>query len=311
MLATRWPGPFTDPGWVFEIKWDGVRCVLHWDGERTVLRSRSGNDATARYPELGAFRSERPVVLDGEIVALDGSGLPSFEQLQQRMNLGSASLVATARTEVPISYVVFDVLFDGADLTTEPLEHRQERLRGLELPGPVTVSEVVAGDPDPLWDFVVERGMEGIVAKRLGSGYRPGERSADWRKIGAFRQARAVVGGFTRGEGGRRDAFGALLLGQWDADGLRWVGSVGSGFSDSALRAIRAALDEMVLEDSPFRPTEGMPREATWVQPVLVALVQYKEWTSVGRLRAPSFKGFTEDPISDVTWEREGPAGDR
>ncbi len=307
MLATRWPEPFADDAWVHELKWDGVRILLFWDGERVVLRSRAGNDATARYPELGAFGADRPVVLDGEIVALDESGRPSFERLQQRMNLQSPALVAEAVGAVPISYVVFDVLHDGDPLVELPLEERLARLGAIDLTDPMAVSEPVPGDPAGLWDFVRDRGIEGIVSKRLGSPYRPGQRSPDWRKVTAFRQVRAVVGGFTEGEGGRGDAFGALLLGLWEPDGLRWIGGVGSGFDERALRAIRTALDEMTIAGSPFLEAPSVPGRVRYVTPHLVALVQYKEWTSAGRLRAPSFKGFTDDDPAAITWDAEGP----
>lgn len=203
---------------------------------------------------------------------------------------------------MPISYIVFDVLYDGVDVTHESLECRQERLAGIELPMPMIISKVIPGDPEALWRFVKDRG-----AKRLGSRYRPGERSPDWRKISVFRSVRAVTGGFTPGEGGRAGAFGALLLGLWTGEGLEWIGAVGSGLNDAALAAIRGALDEMVVDESPFLARPDLPRDAAWVHPHLVALVQYKEWTSAGRLRAPSFKGFTDDPVSEVSWEHEGP----
>jgi len=308
MLAVTWPSIFVDDAWGFEIKWDGVRTILGYDGDNVRLRSRAGNDATSRYPELGSFAADRPVVLDGEIVAFDEGGRPSFERIQQRMNLGSARLVDEARTSVPISFAVFDVLFDGRPVVEEPWVERRERLAGIPLPSPFVSSHPVDGDPTDLWDFVLQRGIEGVVGKRLDSPYRPGVRSQEWRKIAAFRNMRAVVGGFTAGEGGRDGTFGALLLGLWTAEGLRWVGAVGSGFKDGDLRAIRGALDDMRMDRSPFLPDEGMPKRVHWVQPQLVAVVRYKEWTSVGRLRAPSFKGFTDDPLAEVTWDREGPS---
>ena len=307
MAASRWPEPFADDAWFFEMKWDGVRALLHWDGHRVTLRSRSGKDATERYADLGTFAAAAPVVLDGEIVSLDDAGRPSFERLQQRMNLQSPSLVAEAVSRVPISYVVFDVLHETNSIIGLPIEERLDRLTGMELPHPMVRSQVVPGDPGALWSFVKERGIEGVVTKRLGSVYRPGQRSPDWRKITAFRRLRAVVGGFTVGEGSRLGAFGALLLGLWDADKLRWIDSVGSGFSDEALRAIRSALDVVTIDDPPFMEVPVAPGRVTWVEPQLVAMVQYKEWTSVGRLRAPSFKGFTDDDLASVTWEAEGP----
>lgn len=306
MAATAWPRVFEDDGWRFEIKWDGVRVLLFYDDGVVKLKSRSGLDATIRYPELTTFRADRATVLDGEIVALDETGRPSFERLQGRMNLSSPALVRSATEQVPITYVVFDVLHDGSTVTSESWAERRQRLERVELSGPIVPSDAVS-EARSLWDFVVERDLEGIVAKRVDSPYRPGKRSPDWRKIASFRTVRAVVGGFTPGEGGRGGAFGALLLGLWEGGRLRWIGSVGSGFSDESLVAIRGALDEMRCEVSPFVEEEAMPRPAMWVTPQLVAMVQYRQWTSAGRLRAPSFKGFTDDPVEAVTWAAEGP----
>lgn len=307
MLASRWPEPFVDAAWIHELKWDGVRALLHWDGERVVLRSRSGNDATARYPELSAFASDLPVVLDGEVVSLDADGRPSFERLQQRMNLQKPALVDEAVLGVPISYVVFDVLHRGDPVVDLPIEQRLSLLEEMALPPAMVRSEVVRGDPSGLWDFVTTRGIEGIVSKRLGSVYRPGRRSTEWRKITAFRQVRAVVCGFTEGEGGRMATFGSLVLGLWRSGSLEWIGSVGSGFSDPDLRAIREALDAMTVAESPLASPAEVPGRPVWVTPRLVALVQYKEWTTANRLRAPSFKGFTDDDQRSVTWAAEGP----
>lgn len=306
MAATPWPRIFEDDEWRFEVKWDGVRILLFAEEESVRLKSRSGKDATLRYPELRSFRSDRATVLDGEIVALDDSGTPSFERLQSRMNLSSPALVSAGVERVPITYVVFDVLHDASSVIAESWSERRERLEALELPDPMVKSDAVV-DAAPLWDFVIERGMEGVVAKRVGSSYRPGKRSPDWRKIASFRTLRAVVGGYTPGERGRAGSFGSLLIGLWEGDRLRWIGSVGSGFSNEALGAIRSALDEMVANRSPFAEPEPMPKGATWVVPQLVAMIQYRQWTRAGRLRAPSFKGFTDDPLEEVTWAAEGP----
>lgn len=309
MLATPWSEPFTDPEWGFEVKWDGVRTLLYFDGAGVQLRSRSGLDVTGTYPELGDFRPDAPVVLDGEIIALDENGRPSFGQLQQRMNISAANLVAEAMSSTPISYMVFDVLhYAGSPTLSMSWTERREILASLRLEPPFLVSEAIAEDPSDLWQFVTERNLEGIVAKRRGSRYRPGERTPDWRKITTTRTVRAVVGGFTQGDGGRSHSFGALLLGLWSDEGLRWIGSVGTGFSDSDLGKIRVALDEMVLDRPPFIPNPDMPKNVTWVFPQLVAMVEYKEWTAVGRLRAPVFKGFTDDPPGSVDWVSEGPS---
>ncbi len=307
MLAVRWEAPFAGDNWGFEIKWDGVRTVLYTDAGAVRLRSRAGNDTTATYPELTRFDPGRPMILDGEVVALDEAGRPSFERLQQRMNVSAPALVATKAADVPITYVVFDLLYDGEPLLELPWRERRDRLAAVDLPAPFVRSEPVDRDPEPLWRFVNERGIEGIVAKRLASPYRPGTRSGDWRKISVFRSVRAVVGGFTVGDGRRTGSFGSLVLGLYDGDDLRWVGSVGSGFSDEELSAIRSALDEMTTAESPFAGRVEALRPVTWVHPQLVAVVQYKEWTVAGRLRAPSFKGFTSDIPTAITWQSEGP----
>jgi bifunctional non-homologous end joining protein LigD len=306
MLATSWKVPFSDPDWRFEVKWDGVRALLYADQDTVVLRSRSGRDITGVYPELAGYSSPRSCVLDGEIIAFGDGGRPSFEVLQQRMNMSEARAVDAARF-IPVSYVVFDVLYDGNDLTEMALEERAERLDLLELPSPMVRSEVTAGEGKALYRAVVDRGLEGVVAKQLGSPYRSGVRSPEWRKIPNVRVLRGVVGGFTPGERGRSTSFGSLLLGLWDGPRLRWVGAVGTGFTDEALAAIRTALDEMKVEVSPFADDPGLP-PATWVEPRLVARVEFKEWTRAGRLRAPSFKGFLSDPVEEVTWEAEGPS---
>ncbi len=309
MLAVRWPEPFADADWGFEIKWDGVRVVMRFDGEAVGLHSRAGNDVTTKYPELGAFHAARPLILDGEVVAFDEAGRPSFERLQSRMNLAVGLASVPPPRLVPIVYVVFDVLYDGVPVLDLPWRRRRALLESMEMPAPFVRTDVVDRDPSALWELVKERGIEGIVAKRHDSQYRPGVRSPHWRKITAFRHARAVVGGYTPGEGGRVGTFGSLLLGLWTPDGLRWVGAVGSGFSDAELRAIRNALDRMRVVDSPFLPDAGLPQGAVWVVPQLVAMVQHKEWTAAGRLRGPSFEGFTDDDPATMRWETEGPEG--
>ncbi len=305
MLATRWERLFTDPGWVYELKWDGVRTIATFDGTSTRLRSRAGNDSTSRYPEVARFGADRPLVLDGEIVAFDTRGRPSFEAIQQRMNLGSPAAVATAMVDVPVAYVVFDVLYDGGDITAQPWERRRRRLEGLALTESLIPASYVDGDPGPLWKLVEQRDLEGVVAKRRDSPYRPGLRSADWRKISRFLQVRGVVGGWLPGEGGRSDSFGSLLVGMWTEEGLRWAGAVGTGFDHVALAAIRGALDEMAVPASPFLADAQMPRNARFVEPRLVAMIRYKELTAAGKLRAPSFLGFTDDPPESVMWQAE------
>lgn len=309
MLAQTGGGLPPDSGeYVHELKWDGVRAITLWSGDSVAMRSRRGNEMSATYPELAAGATDLPpgTVLDGEIVTLDADGIPSFELLQRRMNLHAPSLVAGAVTEVPVTYVVFDLLHSGEPLIASPMEARREALAAIDLPTGYVLSEQY-DDPGPLWLFATDRGIEGVVSKRRGSIYRPGQRSADWIKSVAFRSLRALVCGFTEGEGGRSGGFGSLVLGLPDQGRMRWIGSVGSGFSESAVRSIRQALDVMASETAPFESVLDLPGKITWVTPTLVAMVQYKQWTGAGRLRGPSFKGFTDDPIETITWQSEGP----
>lgn len=307
MLAAPWPQAFSDPNWLFDVKWDGVRVLLYWDGRRVELRSRRGRDVTATYPELGGFSSGRPCVLDGELVALDPKGAPSFQLLQGRMNLTGTQQVAEVSRSSPVAFMVFDLLYEGEELIHEPLRARLARLDRYSLQPPCLRSASVVGDGEMLFDVAGEHGLEGVVAKRLISPYRPGARSLDWRKVARVARGRGVVGGFTPGTGGRASTFGSLLLGLWDEGSLRWIGAVGTGFDDRALRFIRGTLDELTRERSPFHPQAELPRQATWVEPRLVAMVEFKQWTGAGRLRAASFQGFTDDPVESVTWEAEGP----
>ena len=296
MLATRWPHAFSDPEWAFEVKWDGVRAVAAWDGQRLEVRSRAGRPVLARYPELDRLAGFAPCILDGEIVAFDDEGRPSFGRLQQRQS-----------RRTPISFMAFDLLFLGRPRVDEPWASRREKLALLDLPAPYVVPEAVIGEGDALWAGVVEQGLEGMVGKRLDSPYRPGRRSADWRKVARVDQVRAVVGGFLPGSGSRAATFGSLLLGLVDADRLRYIGSVGTGFTGESLLAIHSALNELAADHSPFQPQSEVPAQSRFVEPTLVALVEFKEWTRAGKLRAPSFKGFTDDAWETITWTAEGP----
>jgi bifunctional non-homologous end joining protein LigD len=291
MLATPWERPFDDPQWWFEVKWDGFRTIAYLGPTGTELRSRRGNDLGPRFPEVAAMSTDQPMVLDGEIVTLDDRGVPSFHLLGAR----------------PAHFVAFDLLYLDGDQTTRPLEERRELLASLPLPAPAVGSEMVAGDGEALFAAVVERGMEGIVAKRAGSTYQPGHRSPDWRKIAHRRRSRAVVGGFLSGEGNRVATFGSLLVGLWAPDGLRFVGAVGSGFNDRDLKALSDRLGGLARDTSPFVNPIDVPGRKHYVDPVLVVEIEYREWTPYQRLRAPVFKGMSEITAKEASWEAEGP----
>jgi bifunctional non-homologous end joining protein LigD len=298
MLATLWPEPFSDDGWLFEEKVDGFRTLLYWDGSTVALRSRRGRDVTALYPELTTFSAPRRCVLDGEAVVRAADGIPRFELMQHRTGVASAALDSH-----PVEFIAFDALYDGEDVTGAPIEERRSRLRAIA--GPFTVSDAVIGGGDEVWRRVEELGLEGMVAKQLGSPYLPGRRSATWRKTPRVVAVRAVVGGFTPGEGGRSTTFGSLQVGLWRGGALQWVGSVGTGFTDSVLVAIRKALDEQTRRESPFHPHPDLPKGTRWVEPQLVAMIGIKDWTRQDRMRAPRFLGFTDDDPTDITWESE------
>lgn len=280
MLAIPWPKIFSDPDWFFELKWDGYRALAYFDNGRVSFRSRRGLDLGYRYPELAALRSAHSAVVDGEIVAMGEDGKPSFFML--------------GRT--PAQFIAFDVLFLEGDLTSLPFEDRRRLLESMEFTGPVVVTDVVPEVGEALFAAVEEQGLEGVVAKRAGSRYHAGKRSPDWRKVVSRRVTTATVGGFLHGEGNRTGSFGSLLLGMWTDDQLQFVGAVGSGFDDAALRAIGRRLGELARESSPFVGPVDIPGTKSWVEPVLVARIEYKEWTPYGRLRAPVFKGLEVEP---------------
>lgn len=302
MLATLWPDPFTDDDWLFEEKVDGFRTLLYWDGTGVQLRSRSGRDTTVFYPELTDFSARRPCVLDGEAVVRDDTGVPRFELMQHRTGVPTPG----ALEEFPLEFVAFDLLYDDEDITGLPIEDRRRRLEGLV--SPFTLSSV-SDDGLTVWAAVLERGLEGMVAKRRRSLYSSGRRSEAWRKVPRVQRVKAVVGGFTVGEGGRAATFGSLQVGLWRDGALVWVGSVGTGFTDSMLVAIRQALDQQRSDTSPFHPNADLPQGTQWVEPRLVAMIGIKEWTSYDRMRAPRFLGFTDDDVDSITWQSERLSG--
>ena len=285
MLAVPWPSPFNDPAWAYELKWDGIRALLTYDGTAVRVRSRRGVDLTDEFPEFQGWSPERPMVVDAEIVAFDDAGRPSFATLQARRREGAA-----------VAAAVFDLLYDGGSQIDRPWVERRRGLEDEAWTEPFVLSHASVGDMGPLWQLAEARDLEGVVAKRVDAPYRPGVRSPDWRKIVRYAQVRAAVVGFTPGERGRTGSFGALLVALATPRGLRWVGGVGSGFTEAQLSAIRPALDAMVVPDPPVVPDENLPPDATWVAPTLVAMVRYRELTAAGRLRFPSFQGFTSDP---------------
>ncbi len=293
MLATPWPAAFDGDGWWFEVKWDGYRVVVGNDGGRIRARSRRGLDLLGRFPEVSKLPLPEGVVLDGEVIAFDDDGRPSFSLLQ---------------TGAPVNLIVFDVLYRGGDdLTAQPYEERRAVLESLGLPSPIVVPEPTRGSGRALYEAVSQSGLEGIVAKKAGSRYQPGRRSPDWRKVAVKHRLRAVVGGYLAGEGSRASTFGSLLLGLYDGDDLRWIGAAGSGFDGRSLESIYKSLQKIERPDRPFSDPVTVPGKKSWVDPEMVVAVEFKEWTRDDRLRAPVFKGVEIADPAGVTWESEGP----
>jgi len=298
MLATPEAKPFSRPGWVFEIKYDGVRVVAERRGDEVRMLGRSGEDITARYPEIAeALRAlmVESFVLDGEIVAHDGSGRPSFGRLQKRMLLSRPADVAAAMARVPVRAVFFDCLaLEGHDLRKLGLLERKECLTRILPPaGVVQAGDHVAEHGEAFFEAASEMGLEGVIAKRAGSPY-TGKRSTDWLKIKCQRRQEFVIGGYTEPRGsGRR--FGALHVGVYAGDQLRHVTRVGSGFDDAMQDRIWDQLEALRRDDSPFGETGPRGRDEHWVEPRLVCEVRFTEWTADGGLRHPIFIGMRID----------------
>ncbi|MGH8872537.1 MAG: non-homologous end-joining DNA ligase [Acidimicrobiia bacterium] len=305
MLAARWTAAFDDPGWWFEVKWDGYRAVVASEGGRIRARSRRGLDLTGSFPELSALPIPDGVAIDGEVVAFDDQGRPSFSNLQRRTGFGGRGTGA----DVGVNFVAFDLLYNGESLLARPYEERVERLGALSLSSPIVVPEPTPERGTNLFDVARARGLEGIVGKRLGSPYLPGRRSPDWRKVSVRRRLRAVVGGYLPGEGGRASTFGSILVGLHDEKGLRWIAAVGSGFDEASLRAFAGHLRQIERPTSPFHNQVILPKPTrpVWVEPGIVVDVEYKEWTHDQHLRAPVYKGIEMADPETVTWAEEGP----
>jgi bifunctional non-homologous end joining protein LigD len=303
MLASAGEPP-SGPGWAFEFKWDGVRAIVAAASDQVRLYSRAGNDITGGYPELivlSELVGGLPVLLDGEIVALDDTGRPDFELLQQRMHVRSPNPELVAH--VPISYYAFDLLdLDGHRLLSQSYQHRRKLLADLELDGTSPTVRVPPHHTDvggrQLLEVARLHGLEGVIGKRLSSRYLPGRRSPAWIKTTLWATQEVVVGGWTTGQGRRAATLGALLLGAYDDQGrLRYLGDVGTGFTDWVLDDLLQRLVALEQPHSPF--DEPVPREharrAHWVDPQLVGEVEYRTLTEDRRLRHATWRGLRAD----------------
>jgi bifunctional non-homologous end joining protein LigD len=299
MLARSGKLPRNEEQYGFEVKWDGIRTVVFADHGHSNLQGRNFSDFTPRYPEVRALApalGARRIVLDGEIVAFDEQGRPSFERLQSRMHLASDSAVRRRMRDIPVTYVIFDLLYlDGHSTLSLSYEQRRELLDELELEGPAWRTPAYQrGEGRALQQATRELGIEGIVAKKLDGRYEPSRRATHWIKIPNSRQQDVVIGGYTPGEGGRSSHLGALAVGVMKDGELAYAGKVGTGFTQETLGVLMRELEPLRRDSSPFSGRQP-PKGTIFVEPRLVALVEFREWTSSGTLRAPSFKGLRPD----------------
>jgi bifunctional non-homologous end joining protein LigD len=301
MLAKLADGVPSGKGWIYEVKWDGYRALCALRGGEVTLSSRTGKDLTARFAAVAralprALRTPDCVV-DGEVCALDEAGRPSFQAMQE----GSERLVLE----------LFDLLeLEGEPVLGLPLEERRARLEPLIDPasGLVRFSQAFA-DGKALLEAAREQGLEGIMAKRVGSTYVPGKRTGDWLKIKARPSDELVIVGYTKGQGRRAGSFGALVLATKRGDELVWAGNCGTGFTEAETERLLGKLRPLERKTSPLAVVPKMPRvrreDVVWVSPKLIAQVEFAEWTRDGRLRAPAYKGLREDkPVGEVRRER-------
>lgn len=301
MLAESRDGAFTDPDWLFELKYDGYRLLAALENGKARLRSRAGNDFTHVFPEVAKAAEALPyrdLLMDGEVVVHDESGLPNFGRLQKRGRLTNRIDIKRASVELPASYFVFDLLgFGDRDLKPLPLEKRKTILREvLPTVGPLRYSDHIEAQGEAMFEQVQEMRLEGIVGKRGASPYRGG-RSAEWVKIRAMRSDDFVIVGYTD-PGGSRSGFGALHLAQFVDGELMYVGRVGTGFDETSLLEIATELGSMLVENVPCAGDVPKGDNNRWVAPELVCEVRFKELTEGHLLRHPVFLRMRDDKVS-------------
>jgi bifunctional non-homologous end joining protein LigD len=303
MLAKPGRLPADDRGWAYEFKWDGVRAIVYVGEDGVQAFSRNDKDLAFGFPELADLwdaAGGRSLVLDGELVAFDDAGRPSFGRLQHRLNLTSPAIVARRASDVAASYLIFDLLgLDGRSLLDARYDERRDLLEGLALNGasfatPAAFRDARGAD---VLAAATTANLEGVMAKRRDSTYRPGERSSAWVKIKIVKTQEVVIAGWTDGEGERAGSLGALLLGVNESGSLRYAGKVGTGFDAAARRELLATLEPLRRDSSPFGAGTG-PKPAAGVhfaEPAVVGEVSFVEWTSAGHLRHTSWRGLRID----------------
>lgn len=308
--------PAANSEWGYEIKWDGMRVVAHlWmeDGKPAIrLQSGNGNNATVSYPELAGLvellDGFDSLILDGEVVAIDPEGAPSFALLQQRMHVSDPKEAHRRAVQVPVSYAIFDLLsVNGQDTMRLPLRDRRQLLENIVDDGEHwRLTTMHTGDPAALLATVTERGLEGLMAKQLSSTYQEGKRPPSWIKVKPRHRQEFVVGGWSEGRDGNTGNLGSLLLGYMDGDELIHCGSVGSGLNDASRREWLARVSKGELEKPPFtNPVDKKAgRTFHWTEPAYVVEVAFNNWEDDGHLRHPVYLGYRADKDpTDVTRE--------
>jgi bifunctional non-homologous end joining protein LigD len=314
MLAEGGAKGFDDPKWWFEPKLDGIRAITTMSTGETMMQTRNARNVSDSYPELHMIHelvNQVNAVIDGEIVAFDETGKNSFEALQQRMNLRNEREIKRISKQIPVTLVAFDLLWlDGNDLTGLPLEERRQLLEGIaEQDERLQVVAHVEGEGMAFVDAAKRLGLEGVVAKRTGTKYQPGRRTPDWRKIKLTNTQDCVILGWTKGQGNRDATFGALLVGAYVDGSMRWIGQVGTGFTQKMQDIVMEQLEPLVRQTPPIPDKElKAVKGATYIEPKLVCEVEYLEITkSTNKMRAPSFKGLRPDKTPEEC-VLEGPA---
>ncbi|MBP2662807.1 MAG: ligD 1 [Firmicutes bacterium] len=312
MLAKSGPLPTTQSEYSFEIKWDGIRALFYLKNNSFMLISRNLKNITPQYPELMALATEvgschTEMILDGEIVAFDAEGLPSFSLLQHRMGLKDDMVIAKMIKKIPANYIIFDILsLDNYSLLENPYTKRRDILENLALNNAHWQTPAYkTGDGQTILAATRQLGLEGIIAKRLDSPYQAGKRSGAWLKIKNQRRQELVIGGWVPGQGARQGQIGALLLGYYDntpqaakacgiPQHLLYAGKAGTGFTHSTLAALAQLLAPLSRKNNPFAH-KITAKDAQFVEPLLVGEFEFTEWTPNHTLRHPSFKGLRDD----------------
>ena len=297
--------PFNDPSWMWEPKLDGYRVLAFVDESGAKLKSRRGLDLSASFPKLCAELAQNNpagTILDGEIVAFDAAGKPSFNALQNRVQLKHEREIAAADRESPVVYYCFDQLFfAGIDLRGRPYRDRRRYLAQCLLPSPLVQLVHVSDDGVELNKAAIAAGFEGVIGKRKDSRYETGKRVSSWVKVKPTQTADFVIGGYTKGQGAR-ESLGSLLVGRREGDQLIFVTHVGSGFDDKTLAKVKGKLEKLKRKTCPFAEKPELHDPTTWVEPELVAELKFHSWTEDGHLRAPVFVRLRDDvDLRDVS----------